>query len=103
MSTPATTPPAAGQNQKETDPFTTNASIGAGQAGQSAPPPVTVPPTAADSIATVKSDLHQVAEDARSAYWSISATARADFQRLLSDVEAAEGASLASLKKLLGI
>lgn len=69
-------------------------------------PPPAQPPTdqtsdAATAGAAVKSDLHQAAEDARSAWWKVSAGARADLQKIIHDVEAAEGVSLASLKKIL--
>lgn len=69
-------------------------------------PPPAQPPTdqtsdAATAVAAFKSDLHQAAEDARSAWWQVSATARADLQKIIHDVEAAEGVSLASLKKIL--
>jgi hypothetical protein len=68
-------------------------------------PPTTPPPAenAATAIAAVKSDLHQMAEQAQKEFWSISATARADFQRLLADVENAESVSVASLKRILGV
>lgn len=78
-----------------------------------APPPAqppTQPPTQtpsdsgdpAASVGAVKSDLHQCAEDAKAAWWQVSATGRADLQKLIHDIEAAENVSLASVKRILG-
>lgn len=85
-------PPQPPQNAPAVDPTTVPAIT------------TTIPPaTAAEAVSTLKSDLHQAAENARNEFWQISATARLDVHRLLADIEALHGVSLAGLKKVLGI
>lgn len=56
-----------------------------------------------EQVATLKSDLHKAAEDAKTEFWQISATARMDVHKIITDLEALHGVSLAALKKVLGV
>lgn len=71
--------------------------------GTSGPPPAPAPPDVATVLADTGTDLHQLATDAAHEFANLSTEGRADFGRLLRDVENLRGESMPALKKFLGL
>ena len=60
----------------------------------------TTPVTPKEAIAEVEGDFKQIATQAATEYANLSVEAKADVHKLLSDIEAAYGASVSAIRGL---
>lgn len=59
--------------------------------------------TPAQAVADLKADVLADVTQAKQAVATISTTAKADFQKLIADIETTEGVSMDAVKSVLGI